>query len=84
MDERIGIIGKMHGVRLSNSPNPKKAAAFAPRPSVASPQAMRSVSENEAAAVGNPDEDTEAAGPAAGEPGAPQSSRTDRDFWTGG
>ena len=63
MEERIGIIGKMHGVRLSNSPNPKKAAALAPSPSVASPRAMRSVSESSASAgrdpAGKPGRETE-------------------------
>ena len=55
MDDRIGIIGKMQGVKPRSSPNPKKRATLAPGCSVASRRAMRSVSDsNAASAPGRP------------------------------
>ena len=78
----------MHGVRLSSSPNPKKAAALAAMPSVASRQAIRSVSESAAPAGGEPaGEAAGAEGPAAAPgvaPGAAPPNRTERAFWIGG
>ena len=97
MEERIGIIGKMQGVRLSSTPKPKNAAALAPRPPVASRRAMRSVSESAASSGGDPagesaSEPAEKAGrmaagaddPPGGEPGAAPSSRTATAFRIGG
>ena len=93
MEERIGIIGKMQGVRLSSTPKPKNAAALAPRPPVASRQAMRSVSESAASAGGEPagksgrEAEEMPAGaddPPGGDPGAAPSSRTATAFRIGG
>jgi hypothetical protein len=45
MPERIGIMGKMQGVKASSSPKPKKTARITHSPSPASTAAMRSCSE---------------------------------------